>query len=155
MARRSWQTTKGITVENRMGAAGITPLCLWSIREKGQKSCWNFGLQCPRPGTSGLESTTRIRTRGFSPRVVFRSLAEKRENPLYLRPKNGKNRRCQLVGNLVEHFWVCNVLFWEHQSSALWDCSVSLREHQASGAIREFEPGVSRLKSSSLAGGNS
>ena len=41
------------------------------------------------------------------------------------------------------------------QSSALWACSVPLREHQASGARCEFEPGVYRLGSSSLADGNS
>ena len=26
--------------------------------------------------------------------------------------------------------WVCNVPFWEHESSALWACSVPLGEHQ-------------------------
>ena len=71
MARRPRQTTKGTAVENRIGAARTTPLCLWSIREKGQKPCFNLGLQCPRPGTPGLGSTTRIRTRGFSLRVFF------------------------------------------------------------------------------------
>ena len=45
-----------------------------------------------------------------------RSLAEQRENSLYLRPKNDKNRRCQAVGGLVGHLLVGNVLFWEHQS---------------------------------------
>ena len=107
MERRPRQTTKGTTVENRMGAARTTPLCLWSIREKGQKPCWNLALQCPRPGTPGLGSTTRIRTRGISPRVCLRSLAEERENPLKLRPKKGKNRRFQPVGSLVGHLWVC------------------------------------------------
>ena len=51
--------------------------------------------------------------------------------------------------------WLCNVPFWEHQSSALRACSVPLREHQASGARCESEPAVSRLGSSSFAGGNS
>ena len=71
MARRPRQTTKGTTVENRMGAASITPLCLWSIRDNGQKPCWNLGLECAPLGTPGLGSTTRIRTRGVSPRVFF------------------------------------------------------------------------------------
>ena len=162
--------TKGTTVENRMGAARITQLCLWSIREKGQKPCWNLGLPCPRSGTPGLGtlglwcplagtpslgSTTRIRIRGISPRVFLRSLAGKHENPLKLRPKNGKSRRRQPVDSLVGHLWVCNVPFWEHQSSALWACSVPLREHQASGARCESKSGVSRLWSNSIAGGNS
>ena len=56
MARRPRQTTKGTTVKNRMGTVRTTPLCLWSIREKGQKPCWNLGLQCPRPGTPGFGS---------------------------------------------------------------------------------------------------
>ena len=34
MARRPRQTTKGTTVESKMGAARVTPLRLWSIREK-------------------------------------------------------------------------------------------------------------------------
>ena len=71
MARRPRQTTKATVVHNTMGTARTTPRCLWSIRKKGQKPCWNLGLQCPRPGKPSLGSTTRIQTRGFSPRVFF------------------------------------------------------------------------------------
>ena len=74
-------------MENRMGAARITPLYLWSIREKGQKPCWNLGLQCPRPGTPGHGITTRIRTRGISTRVILRSLAEKVRKSALTAPK--------------------------------------------------------------------
>ena len=139
---------EGTTVGNRMGAARITLLRLWSIQETGQKPCWNLGLQCPRLGTPGLKSTTRIRTRGISPRVFLRSLAETRENPLQVRSENGKHRRCQPVRSLVGHLWVCNVPFGEHQSSSLWACSVLLWEHKTSGARCESKPEVSRLESS-------
>ena len=73
MARRPRQTTKGTTVENRMGAARTTPLCLFSIRGrvKSRFGIWGPRLQCPRPGTPGLGGTTRIRTRGFSTRVFL------------------------------------------------------------------------------------
>ena len=77
MARGPRQTTKGNRVKSRMGAVRPTPLCLWSIQEKGQMPCWDLGLEGPRPRTPGFWSTTRIRTRGFSPRVFF---ARWREN---------------------------------------------------------------------------
>ena len=107
-----------------------------------------------------LSGNTSPREHDTNPNPWFlasglRSLAEKRENPLQLRPKNVKNRRCQPVGSLVGHLWVCNVPFWEHEPSALWAYSVPLREHQASGARCESKPAVSRLGSSSLVDGNS
>ena len=71
MARRPRQTAKGTTVENGMGAARITPLCLFRIRENGQKPFRNLDLQYRRSAIPGVGSTTRIRTRGFSPRVFF------------------------------------------------------------------------------------
>ena len=69
MARRPRQTAKGTTAKNKMETARTTLFCLWRIREKGQKPtvptrrtpCWDLGLQYPRPGTTGLRNTMRIR----------------------------------------------------------------------------------------------
>ena len=146
MARRPRQTTKGTALENKIGAAKTTPLCLWSIREKGQQPCWNFDLQCPRPGTPGLVSTTLIRTRGFSPPIFF---ARWRKNARIRSSCARKMAKTDGANPSVASLdiWVCNIPFWEHQSSALWACSVPCgntrpREHDASPKPRFLASGT-------------
>ena len=103
MTRRLRQTTRGITVKKRVGAARTTPLCLWSIRERVQKLCWNLGPQFPRPGTPGVGSTTRIRTRGFGLGSSLLVGGNTRKPALNGARKMVKNRRYQPVGSLVGH----------------------------------------------------
>ena len=117
MTRRPPQTTKGIKVKNRIGAARTTPICLWIIREKGPKLSWIFGPAMlpsgntrPRhfgPVVSPCGNTRPRENANSNPRFLVSSplclLAAKRKGPLELRPKNGQNRRHQPVGSLVGH----------------------------------------------------
>ena len=128
----------------------------------------NLGLPCPRPGTPilgtlglqcplaekpGLESVMRIRTRGFSPRVFLACLRKiTRSRPA------AENAQKRTVSTRRKPRWAFESAMspsGKHRFSTLWACSFSLREHQASGARCEVEPAVSRLGSSSIAGGNS
>ena len=80
----------------------------------------------------------RVRTRGFSPRVLltrWRKLV--RSRPRCTRKESNTDGANPSVASLDR--WVCNVPLSEHQSSALWACIVPLRNTRP----REYDAGPS------------
>ena len=157
ITRHPRQMTKGTIVENGMGATRSSPLCLWGIREKAQKStvplrqkpCRNFEPAMSPSGNTRPRhfgpvvppcGNTRPREHDANPRPRFLasgslcSLAEKTQKSALTAPKKWFTPDGANLSLVALDVWVCNIPVWEHQSSALWACGVPLREHQASGA---------------------
>ena len=85
----------------------------------------------------------RVRTRGFSPRVLrtrWRKLVQSRP---YCTQKRISHRRCQPVGASLSS-WVCNAPLWEHQCSTRCACSVPLKNPGLGSTTRVRTHGFSR-----------